>query len=104
MNKRILDWALDSAEGVPPQCVAVLIGIARHADRNGKGSCPAGDTLAGYARKTRRQVMKDIHSLISCGAIRVSDDQSPAQYIRADRRPVVYDLVLDDMNHSSHRE
>lgn len=102
MNGRHLPWAL-SVEGVPPQCVAVLVGLAGHAGRDGRGAAPSIESLAGYSRKGPRQVKKDLHALVNAGVIRVSDDQSAVEYLRADRRPTVYDLVLNGVAHSSPR-
>lgn len=90
-----MTWALQDAPGVPTHLVAVLMGLANHADERGKGSYPSQATIAEYARKGERAIRKDLKELVSLGLVVVSDDQSPAARIRTDSRPVVYDLRMD---------
>lgn len=93
MSVEAMTWALTEAPGVPSSCVAVLIGLANHADPEGRNAYPSKATLAGYARKTTKQVSRDLDMLVERGVIRVGN-QSTAAHLRADRRPVVYDLAL----------
>jgi hypothetical protein len=106
---RAVLWVLDDAPDLPPSLVATLVGIARHANDSGRDSYPSQGALARYARKTPRQVKKDIAGLLELGLIRRPDDQSAAVGIRADRRPVVYDLAFAPMrpyegNHTTGRQ
>lgn len=86
-------WVLDEAPDVPAPLVSTLIGLARHADQNGRNAYPSQNVLARYTRKTVRQVKKDLAALVEKGLICVAVDQGAAGHIRADRRPVVYDLA-----------
>lgn len=70
--------------------------MARHADENGCNSYPSVETLVTYTRKSERQVRSDVKELRKLGLIVVSVDQSPAAWIRADRRPTVYHLPMID--------
>lgn len=92
VSVRAVLWVLDEAHDVPPQLVAPLIGLARHADEDGANAYPSQSTLARYTRKTDRQVKKDLALLLDLGLIRKPLDQSAATGLRADRRPTVYDL------------
>lgn len=94
MSNEALTWALRDAQGVPSHAVAVLIGLANHADENGRGAYPSQKLLGKYARKTERQVRKDLQNLEELGIIR-RGDQRLAAHIPADRRPIVWDLVMD---------
>lgn len=93
VSVRAVTWVLDEAPDVPPQVVAVLIGLARHAGDDGSDSYPSEATLARYARKSVRSVQRDLAQLLELGLIRIPADQSAAEHIRADRRPTVYDLA-----------
>lgn len=93
MSFEAISWALTDAEGVPPQCVSVLIGLAHHADKKGRGAYVGQAKLAGYARKGDRQIRKDLAALLELELIR-QGDQELAAHIAADARPVVYDLAM----------
>lgn len=86
-------WALEDAPGVPAPLVSVLVGLANHADRDGRGAHPHIDTLAKYTRKSHRQVQRDLEKLAALGLIRLGDQRLVA-HIRQDRRPVVWDLAM----------
>lgn len=90
---RAVLWVFDEAPDVPPQLVSTLLGLARHADDAGRNAYPSQAVLARYTRKSTRQVKKDLAGLVDKGLIRVAADQSAAASLRADRRPVVYELA-----------
>lgn len=85
---------MDEAPDVPTNLVSTLIGLARHAQDDGTGAGPGVETLMRYTRKSRRQVKYDLDKLRELELIKVSKDQSRVAHIRADRRPVVYDLAM----------
>jgi hypothetical protein len=87
-------WALNHAPDVPPQCLAVLIGLANHAHANGRAAYPTQDRLAHYARKSVRSVQRDLDELARRGLIRRGDQRHTA-FLPADRRPVVWDLAME---------
>ncbi|WP_446216539.1 helix-turn-helix domain-containing protein [Micromonospora sp. IBHARD004] len=93
MSIEAVSWALSDAPDVPPQCVAVLIGLANHAHANGRAAFPSQERLAHYARKTVRSVQNDLKTLERLGLIRRGDQRHTA-FLPADRRPVVYDLAM----------
>lgn len=94
MSTEAVHWALRNAPGVPSQCVGVLIGLAEHADRRGRGAYPSAATLSHYARKSERQARTDLETLAAAGVIRPGD-QSLAAHLPSNRRPVVYDLAVE---------
>jgi len=94
MSTEAVSWALRDAPDVPAQCVAVLVGLAEHADKHGRGAYPSAGTLAGYARKSKRQVHYDMEALAEAKLIRFGD-QSLAAKFPLNRRPVVYDLAVE---------
>lgn len=109
MSVQAITWLLEDAPDLPPHLVGTGIGLANHADRNGRGSYPGQALLAWYARKSDRAVRKDLKELLDLGLIRLGD-QRLVQHIPADERPVVYDLAMElkrsrparkDRNHSS---
>lgn len=110
MSVQAITWVLEEAPDVKPHLVSTLIGLANHADRNGRGAYPLQATLAAYTRKSDRQIRKDLGEMLTAGLIR-EGDQRVVAHIAADRRPMVYDLAIerkqseaaDDRNHSSSR-
>lgn len=109
MSVEAMTWVLNEAPELPPELFAVLMGYANHASGDGSGAYPSHDTIAKYSRKGVRQVRKDIARLVLLGLLKPGD-QRLVSHIRADRRPVVYDLpitlsreVSDDLSSSSGR-
>lgn len=94
MSVEAISWVLNEAPDVPPQCVAVLLGLANHAHANGRAAYPSQERLAHYARKSVRAVQNDLKKLVELGLIR-RGDQRHVLHLPADRRPVVYDLAME---------
>jgi hypothetical protein len=94
MSSEAVGWVLRDAPDVPAQCVCVLIGLAEHADKRGRGAYPSAGTLAAYARKSERMARYDIKVLVGAGLIRPGDQSLVAKY-PPNRRPVVYDLAME---------
>jgi hypothetical protein len=88
------NWVLNDAPDLPSHAFAVLVGLANHADPDGKGAFAAQGKLGGYARKTDRQVRRDLENLEFIGLIR-RGDQRLAAHFPADKRPIVWDLAMD---------
>jgi hypothetical protein len=93
-------WALRDAPLIDPltgrelpHLLGVLIGLANHANHEGRGAYPSQATLARYARKDERAVRNDMQRLVEIGLIRRGNQEFVA-HIPADRRPVVYDLAI----------
>lgn len=87
-------WAIEDAPDVPPQCVAVLQGLANHAGRDGRNAFPSIRLLAHYTRKGERAVQKDLRVLEEAGLIR-RGDQRAAFDIPERYRPTVWDLAME---------
>jgi hypothetical protein len=94
MSIQAIVWAIEQAPDVPPNLVGLLIGLANHADADGRASYPAIDRLAFYARKKRRATQYDIEKLIKIGLVR-RGDQRHVLHIDPRYRPVVYDLATE---------
>ncbi len=94
MSVQAITWVLEDAPDLPAHLVGTLLGLANHADRHGRGAYVSQNLLGWYARKARRNIRKDIDDLLKLGLIR-EGDQRLAEHIRADRRPVVYDLAIE---------
>jgi hypothetical protein len=89
-----MDWALEFAPPMPSQLVATLSGLARHADKKGRGTYPSVARLAAYACKSERSVQRDLVELRKLGLIRYGD-QSKANHLPEGKRPEVYDLAVE---------
>jgi hypothetical protein len=94
MSREAIDWVFQDAPGVPSQCVSVLVALAHGADKQGCGAYLSAGTLAGYARKSKRQVHYDLLQLAELKLIRPGDQARVAKY-PVNRRPVVYDLAME---------
>lgn len=93
MSVQAITWVLEDAPGLPAHLVGVMIGLANHADRSGRGSYPSQALLAQYARKTERSVRRDLTELEELKLI-FRGDQRLVQHLRGDERPVVWDLAM----------
>ncbi len=89
-----MDWAMEYAPPMPSQLVATLSGLARHADKHGRGAFPSVARLAAYACKAERSVQRDLKQLRALGFIRLGD-QSKAAHLPEGKRPDVYDLAME---------
>lgn len=89
-------WALKHA-AVPandPVAHLVLIAYADHAKDDGTAAWPSVATVARYARCTPRTVYTKRRLLVEHGLMRPGDQQLVA-HLPPNRRPIVYDLVID---------
>jgi hypothetical protein len=94
MSVQAMTWVLEDAPDLPAHLVSTLMALANHADRNGQGAYPAQSAIAWYTRQTARTVRRSLRELETLGLVR-EGDQRLVGHIRADRRPVVYDLAMD---------
>lgn len=86
-------WALRIPD-LDPLSKLILIGLADHAGHDGKGAYPSRELLASYGNCSVRSVQRKLQELeFDCGLIERGDQRYTA-HIRADRRPIVYDLRL----------
>ena len=97
MSIEAVAWALNDADVMDATEVLVLIGIANHADKTGRGAYAGQATLAHYARCSDRTVRRKLAALEERGMIR-RGDQAAAVHIPAAVRPVVWDLIWPGQN------
>ena len=86
-------WAMKDAPVVDVEEWAVLVCMAEHADDDGCTSMPSQTTIAKRTRTSIPTVKRRIGALLDRGVI-ARGDQSAALVYPADRRPVVYDLMI----------
>lgn len=86
-------WALKHAPVDDAIAHLVLIGLADHARADGRGARPSQSTLADYCAVTDRTIRTKLRHLEELGLIRPGDAREVA-HLRADQRPLVWDLVL----------
>ncbi|MFD4968902.1 helix-turn-helix domain-containing protein [Streptomyces sp. NPDC058424] len=94
MSTEAMKWAIELAPPMPSQLVGTLVGLAYHADKQGRGAYPSLARLAAYACKAERSVRRDLRQLEDLKLIRPGDPLRAA-HIPADRRPEVYDLAVE---------
>jgi hypothetical protein len=100
MSIEAISWALNLAP-IPTNrrdassLAIVLVGLANHADPDGRNAFPAVATLVRYTRLSERSVRYALHALEELGLITPADPDIVAAYIkRADRRPNGWNLTL----------
>lgn len=77
--------------------------LCNRADPDGRNAWPSVAYLAERAECSERTVTRKLEYLLEHGLIREGDQQFVA-YIRADRRPVVYDVALDPATAAAWKE
>ncbi|MEU0529106.1 helix-turn-helix domain-containing protein [Amycolatopsis tolypomycina] len=100
MSIEAIAWALNDAP-IPrdrrdaSSLAMVLVGLANHADPDGRNAFPSNATLIRYTRLSERSVRGILRTLEDLGLIHSSDPDIVAAYIRRpDRRPNGYDLNI----------
>lgn len=73
----------------------VLLAYANHAAKDGTGAFPGKALVAEYAECDPKTVQRHLRKLEAAGWLHRGDQDLVAHY-RADRRPVVYDVAMDD--------
>jgi hypothetical protein len=105
MSIEAISWALNTA-AIPTDrrdassLAIVLVGLANHADPDGRNAFPAVSTLVRYTRLSERSVQYALRSLEDLELIEPSDPDIVAAYVkRADRRPKGWDLLIHNTVH-----
>jgi hypothetical protein len=86
-------WATNDAPIADVNEFAVLTMLAEKADPDGCNAFPSRTTMASRTHIDPKTVLRTLQRLESRGLIS-KGDQGAAAYLRADRRPVVYDLLI----------
>lgn len=86
-------WATTDAPIANVNEFAVLMMLAEKADPDGCNAFPSRPTVAARTTVDPKTVLRALQSMEARGLIG-EGDQRAAEYIRADRRPTVYDLLI----------
>ncbi|MFJ5984509.1 helix-turn-helix domain-containing protein [Lentzea sp. NPDC092896] len=96
-----MNWALNEAvvpatgRAKASHLAFVLLGLANHADSEGRNAFPSVERLAGYTRLSERSVQYALRDLEELGLITRSDPSIVAAHIkRGDRRPRGWNLAM----------
>jgi hypothetical protein len=100
MSIEAISWALNNAP-IPSDrrdassLAIVLVGLANHADPDGRNAFPAVSRLVRYTRLSERSVQYALRALEELELIKPSDPEIVAAYVkRVDRRPKGWDLAV----------
>ncbi|MGO1056951.1 helix-turn-helix domain-containing protein [Crossiella sp. CA198] len=100
MSIEAMSWALNEAP-IPSErrdassLAIVLVGLANHADPDGRNAFPSVSTLVRYTRLSERSVQYALQALHKLELIKPSNPDIVAAYIkRADRRPKGWNLAI----------
>lgn len=89
-----MTWALNADVGDSTRKL-VLIGYANHAHKDGRNSWASKETIAEYVNCSAKTVRRHVQALIADGWMREGNQEQVA-HLRADRRPVVYDVAMTE--------
>lgn len=96
MSIQAMAWAIEHPEIDKPATRLVLIALANYAGVSGTGCWPSVATLVRHCCLSERQVQYELKKLKSLGIIvRGNQGLAAAVVARCDRRPMVYDLVME---------
>ena len=93
MSLRAMLWALHEADAPDPIDRLILLAYADYAHDDGTCAWPAVTTVAQIVNVDRVTVHRHLRDLLVRGLL-VRGDQRHVAHLRADRRPIVYDLPL----------
>ena len=93
MSSVALMWAATVAPVADVQEYAILVRMADEADEAGCGVLLGTATIAADVLVNAKTVQRRLDAMLERGLLGLGD-QRKAAYIRADRRPVVYDLLI----------
>lgn len=94
MSIEAMTWALSADVGDPTRKLA-LVGWANHAHKDGRNAWASQATVAEYVGCSSKTIGRHVKVLLAEGWIR-EGDQGQVAHLRADRRPVVYDLAMTE--------
>lgn len=78
----------------------ILVGIASHADREGRNAWPTLETLATYASSSVRTVQRLLPKLAKEGHLVIRKNRGGGMEHRVDRRPNLYEIVMHEVTAS----
>lgn len=82
----------------------VLLGIANHADSEGRNAWPAIATLARYANITERSAQRAVRRMVDEGHLRVRRQRGGTADTPNDRRTNLYEVVMNGVTQMSPRQ
>lgn len=103
MSVKVMGWVWDHSQAGGTDRL-VLLAIADSADHDGTNAWPAVSTIARKCQVSERTVQRSIRSLVDLGELRVLDQAGGHGAMRADRRPNLYEIVMDDGATERHPE
>lgn len=93
MSLKVITWVLYEAPVTQQSHLLVLLALADRAHDDGTAAYPSREWIGERARCSVRSVASHLRALEESGLIR-KGDQELVGHFRADRRPVVYDVVM----------
>lgn len=95
LSRAAILWALYEAADVPAHLLSTLIAVAAHTGNDGQGAYISAGTVGQLTRKTESQAKRNLRELEKLGHISRGNQRLVA-HIRADRRPIVYDVPMPE--------
>lgn len=93
MSIPAVSWALYESPAGDPTARLILVHLAEHADKDGRGTYPSVPTIAEDIEVSERTVQRHLAAMEDRGLI-CRGDQELVSHYRADCRPVVWDLNM----------
>lgn len=96
MSVQAIAWALSQQIVRQPAARHVLLCLANYAGEDGRNAFPSVARLVAETGLSERAVRSNLRELEDMGVLKRGNQAIAAAYIdRADRRPVVYDIVME---------
>ena len=95
MSSKASGWAWETRTGNSTRKL-ILAAFADYASADGTSAYPSLETIADRVECSVRTVQRQLQTLLADGFMRPGDQELVA-HIRADKRPVVYDLAMSDL-------
>ena len=95
MTVKAVAWALDDAPVENAQQALILVALAERSRDGGRNCWMSHASIAARARCSVSTVQRHLSELEAAGLIRRGDQAAVPVGIPANRRPVVWDLMLD---------
>ena len=93
MSLKAMVWAINEASVTKQSHLCILMALADNADDTGRNAWPSVATIARKARCSVRSVYRYLEEMENAGLIR-RGDESFVKHLPANRRPIVWDLVM----------
>lgn len=96
MSVEVMAWVLKNSTASATEKL-ILVGIASHADKNGRNAWPTIDLLATYASTSVRTVQRLLPKMVADGHLVIRKNSGGGDKQRGNRRPNLFEIVMSEV-------